>query len=393
MRAPVVASDSGRDRAASRRPSARAVAADVLVRIDGGAYANLAAPAALSRSGLGDADRHFVTELVYGTTRMRRQLDHLVDGHLRHEPDARTRAALRLGTYQLLVLRTPPHAAVGETVAVAPERTRGLTNAVLRKVAGAVVAGPIRWPSPAVELSYPDWVVDLLVADLGTDDALRTLLAMNEAATVSVRDDDYVQDPASQAVVALVDAGPECRVADVCAAPGGKATGMASSGAFVVASDVHPARARLVAGNARRTGVSSVATLTADAVSLPLRDGAFDRVLVDAPCSGLGVLRRRPDARWRVDAGDVARLAALQRQLLTAAAPLVRPGGVLVYSVCTLTRSETVDVDTWTEDALGEWDALDRPGPPWRPAGRGALLLPHVAGTDGMFVLRLRRPA
>ena len=116
-------------------------------------------------------------------------------------------------------------------------------------------------------------------------------------------------------------------------------------------------------------------------------------MLLDAPCSGIGVLRRRPDARWRLQPETIDELAALQRDLLAAAAPLVRPGGVLVYSVCTLTNEETLDVDAWAADALPEFTPLPPPGGPWIARGRGALLLPQAAGTDGMFVLVLRRTA
>jgi 16S rRNA (cytosine967-C5)-methyltransferase len=114
-------------------------------------------------------------------------------------------------------------------------------------------------------------------------------------------------------------------------------------------------------------------------------------VLLDAPCTGLGVLRRRPEARWRITEDAVPQLAGLQRELLAAAADLVRPGGRLVYSVCTLTRAETTSVDEWAERALPGFVAEPRPGAPWRPWGRGALLLPQAAGTDGMYVLVLTR--
>ena len=114
-------------------------------------------------------------------------------------------------------------------------------------------------------------------------------------------------------------------------------------------------------------------------------------MLLDAPCTGIGVLRRRPDARWRLRAEAIDELAALQRELLAAAAPLVRPGGVLLYSVCTLTAAETVAVDEWASTALSGFVALPPPGAPWRSHGRGALLLPQAAGTDGMYVLALQR--
>jgi 16S rRNA (cytosine967-C5)-methyltransferase len=147
----------------------------------------------------------------------------------------------------------------------------------------------------------------------------------------------------------------------------------------------------LVRRAAGRLGLTTVPTIVADGRALPVRTGAGDRVLVDAPCSGLGVLRRRPEARWRIHPEAVGELAGLQRGLLRDAARALRPGGTLVYSVCTLTRDETLDVDAWAASELPELVALPPLAEPWRPWGRGALLLPYVAGTDGMFVLRLQR--
>jgi 16S rRNA (cytosine967-C5)-methyltransferase len=367
-------------------PDPRRLAVDALVRIDDGAYANLVVPPLLDASGLPERDRGFVTELVYGTTRMRRACDHLVDRFVLRPLDPPTRAALRLGAYQLHVLRTPAHAAVSATVEAAPRRSRGLVNAVLRRVAAA----PVAWPSEAVRLSYPDWVVERLAHDLGPADATAALEQMNEAPGVTERPDGYVQDLASQWVAASVEVERGQRVADLCAAPGGKATFLAGRGARVLASDVAPGRARLVAGNAARTGQPAVRVAVADGRHPPWRPGALDHVLVDAPCSGLGVLRRRPDARWRITADDVARLATLQRELLDAAAALVAPGGTVTYSVCTLTRAESLEVDAWAAQRHPHLEALPSPGAPWRPHGRGALLLPQTAGTDGMALLRLR---
>jgi 16S rRNA (cytosine967-C5)-methyltransferase len=317
----------------------RRVALDVLVRVDEqGAYANLATNAVLDRSDLPDRDRHFVTELVYGTTRMRRACEHLVTRHRKGGVTPKVAAALRLGAYQLAFGGVAPHAAVSTTVAAAPKPARGLVNAVLRRIAEDLDAG-VDWPDAGTELSYPDWIVAELVARLGADDGRRALEAMNRPATTHVRDDGYVQDLASQEVVAAVGARPGERVLDCCAAPGGKATGLASTGATVVAADPSASRIGLVVGNARRLG-HALDVVVADATASPYRDAAFHRVLADAPCSGLGVLRRRPDARWRVDADAPARLADLQVRILEESARLVAPGGTLVYSVCTLTEAE-----------------------------------------------------
>lgn len=239
------------------------------------------------------------------------------------------------------------------------------------------------------------------------------------------------QDQASQAVAAAVGARPGERILDMAAAPGGKATAMAEAmgdEGLVVASDLRAGRAGQIRAAAHRLGLTSVQVLVADGRHLPLRaigpgssdrgdprdgappepgssdrgdpidgaplgPGSFDRVLLDAPCSGLGVLRRRPEARWRLDPTDIDRLAALQRELLAAAVVHTRPGGLVVYCVCTLSSEETLGIDAWAATSFPALTPAPVPGPPWRPHGRGALLLPSDAGTDGMFVLLLQRPA
>jgi 16S rRNA (cytosine967-C5)-methyltransferase len=369
--------------ASTEGQAARRVAVEALVRIEEGAYANLVLGPTLERAELSGPDRRLVTELVYGTTRMRRACDWLLSGLVARRPDARTLAALRIGVYQLVFLKTPPHAAVNTTVTAAPKRTRGFVNAVLRRVDLTPV-----WPSEPVRLSYPDWVVERLWADLG-DDAAAALEAMNTAAVVSAREDGYIQDRASQMVVERVasELAGGARVVDLCAGPGGKATGLAAAGLRVVANEVRGRRASLVAANAAAVG-APVAVVQGDGSAPPFAAGSVDAVLVDAPCSGLGVLRRRPDARWRVQPGDVEELVGLQQRLLEGAASLITEGGLLAYSVCTLTAAETMGVDQWLGPGwrpVGAWEH------PWRPWGRGGLLLPQVAGTDGMFLLLLRR--
>jgi 16S rRNA (cytosine967-C5)-methyltransferase len=370
----------------SGQRSARRVALDALRRIESdGAYANLVLGPMLASSGLGDMDRRFVTELVYGTTRMRRACDAVIDRFVTSPPDDATRSVLRLGAYQLVFAGVAPHAAVSETVGLAPKRTRGFVNAVLRKVARLSVAS-MSWPSDGARLSYPDWMVDLFRAELG-DDAFPALERMNQAPPVTERSDGYVQDESSQWVAAAVEARAGERIFDLCAAPGGKATAVARTGSTVIAGDRRVGRARLVAENVRALGLD-LPVVAADGIEPPFRAESFDTVLLDAPCSGLGALRRRADARWRIQPGDLADLAILQRRLLDSAATLVAPGGRLVYSVCTITAAESVDHPTPsgfevdpTAPSIGTWRAF-RQG--WR-------VLPHDADTDGMVLIRYRR--
>jgi 16S rRNA (cytosine967-C5)-methyltransferase len=372
--------------------TARGLALHALVLIERESVrANIVVPDLLGGSALEDRDRGFVTELVYGTLRMQRACDWLVDRHLRRPVEPPVRAALRLGAYQLAFLGTPAHAGVSATVAEVKGPARGLVNAILRRVAEDVAAGVV-WPSDGVRLSYPDWIVASLGAALGTDAARAALVQMNVAGTATVRDDGYIQDRASQWVAeAVAGASVGGRVLDLCAAPGGKATRMAHGGpVLVVAADVEPARAIVIAANVRRLERNNVATVVADGLQTPFPRSCFDTVLVDAPCSGLGVLRRRPDARWRVHPGDIARLADLQRRLLDSALDLVRPGGLVVYSVCTMTAAETTEIDQWLAAAHPGNAAVPLGGPEWERTGRGARLLPQTAGTDGMYLLAVR---
>ncbi|MFM8236937.1 MAG: 16S rRNA (cytosine(967)-C(5))-methyltransferase RsmB [Actinomycetota bacterium] len=427
--------------------SARAVALEALLRVEAGAYTNLAIPELLRDSRLEPRDRALVTDLVNGTVRMRRALDHLlaaVSSRPLGDLDPTVRAALRLGAYQLWS-GVAPHAAVGETVGLVPTRARGFVNGVLRALDRS---GP-PWALPtgsgvgdtAVRTSHPDWLVALLIAEHGAAAAAEVLDRDNLPPAVTLRPNPTrtdaaaltaeiraaggevtggslvpdallvrhggdpgrlaavregratPQDQASQAVAALVDARPGDRVLDVAAAPGGKTTAIAEGmdgRGLVVAADRNSGRLRAVRAAARRLGLDGVVrTAAADGTAPPWPPGTFDRVLLDAPCSGLGVLRRRPDARWRVRPATIVELAALQRELLAAAADALRPGGRLVYAVCTLTAAETIEVDAWAAEHLPHLVAEPLPEP-WRSHGRGGLLLPSDLDTDGMFILVLR---
>ena len=374
-----------RARSARVSGNARAVAAQLLDRIErDGAFANLV----LASADLPERDAGLITELVYGVTRMRRALDHLIDGFVSDPPDLTIRNLLRIGTYQLHTMDTPAYAAVSETVQAVSRRQRGFVNAVLRRVADVEPS----WPTEAVRLSYPDWMVEQLENDVGASEAHAALEQMNQPAPITTRPDGYVQDLASQWVAELVHPQPGERVLDMCAGPGGKATALAGSSATVVAADHRRHRALLVAANAAKTSATLAGVVAADGRCPPFRSHSFDRVLVDAPCSGLGVLGRRADARWRLGPDDVRELAHLQAELVRAAFGLVRPGGVVIYSVCTMTEAETAGIDQMV--AREHPDAVPIPiaDVRWRPHGRGALVLPQDHNTDGMFAVKYQTP-
>jgi 16S rRNA (cytosine967-C5)-methyltransferase len=402
---------------------ARAAAYEVLLRVfEEGAYADRALRTAAAR--LDERDRALAQRLSFGAVQRRRTLDHAIERLGRrkvHRLDPPVRAALRLGAYQLgFVDGVPRYAAVNESVELVRrarlERAVPFTNAVLRRLADGIrpllEALPEGTPrAAALAHSYPDWIAEAWWRDLGADGARALMRRQNEPAETVVRlvrgeidgepdpevpgawhvariDDEalaegriWPQSRASQLVGLAVGAREGERVLDLCAAPGGKATMLAGE---VVAIELNEARARELQETIGRLGVSNVRVVVADGRSLPADLTGFDRALVDAPCSGLGVLNQRPDLRWRAEP-----LPGLQRELLRAAAERVRPGGTVVYSVCTINADEAeavVDASGLDVDAsLGEeWPAFRHPGRP-------ELLqtLPHVHGTAGFFVARL----
>ena len=377
--------------------------------------------------------------------------------------DPPVRDVLRLGAHQLLAMRTPPHAAVSATVSLARSAVgpgpAGLVNAVLRKVSAHDLDAWVDRlaPDPATDRAghlalrhaHPRWVVSAFADALGGDwdEVGAALAADNAAPRVSLaarpgratRDDLVaagaepgqwsrvgavlaggdpgdlalvrsgaagVQDEGSQLVtLALADApleGPDARWLDLCAGPGGKAAllaGLAGErGARLLAGEVAPHRAGLVA-SALRGGGEHALPIVADGTVPAWPDGVFDRVLVDAPCTGLGALRRRPESRWRREPGDVGRLFDLQRKLLVSAIAAARPGGLVAYVTCSPHPGETRGVlHAATSDATKRGMATETidarpflPGVPDLGDGPHVQLWPHRHGTDAMFLALLRR--
>jgi 16S rRNA (cytosine967-C5)-methyltransferase len=395
---------------------ARRAAYEVVLRVfEDDAYADRAFAGAAA--GLDRRDRALAQQLAYGTVQRVRTLDHAIET-LGRRPvrklDPPVRAALRLGAYQLAYLDgVPAHAAVNESVELVRsarlERAVPFTNAVLRRLAEGLPALLASLPDGPLKHSYPDWIYETWLRDWGEEEALQLMLAQNEAPETVVRlvrgaiegeptdvpgawrvrrvDEQALQEGriwpqsrGSQLAGLAVGARPGERVLDLCAAPGGKATMTAGE---VVAIELHEGRARELEENARRLGATNVRVVNADGLALPHELDGFDRALVDAPCSGLGVLAARPDLRWRAQP-----LPELQLALLQAAAARVRPGGTVTYSVCTLNADENeavVDASGLAAEDLGlVWPAFRHPKRP-----EFLLTTPHRHRTSGFFVARL----
>jgi 16S rRNA (cytosine967-C5)-methyltransferase len=413
----------------------RELARRVLARVERDrAWATLALDGELTRSGLDERDRRLAAELVYGVLRHRARLDRAIAAYadLKRTPPAAL-LALRVAAYQLLLLdRIPAHAAVDDAVGAARQaggaKVAGFVNAVLRKLATAGEPPLPDDPRAALEIrcSMPGWIVDELAAALPSSDQLDAAadaltrpaplwaranlrrasrdevraaleaegatvepgptaasLKVSElgdpAASASFRAGLWtVQDLGAQRVGELAGVAGVSRVLDACAGVGGKSTHLAEllgPDVRIDAADVSKAKLELAAASAARLGHANITPVRCDLLDprAPLGD-AYDVIVVDAPCTGLGVLRRHPEARWRLTPDDVGRAAEVQARLLDALIPRLAPGGTLVYSVCTFTRREG-------KDQIARLPlALDVEHSTW----------PHVDDADAFYLARLR---
>ncbi len=439
---------------AAGRPAnpAREVAAEVLLRVErDGAWAGATLQAALDgRPGLDPRDAALAGELALGTLRRQLSLDSAIEGAAGRpvaEIELPVRILLREAAYQLLHLeRIPPHAAVHEAVELTRAqglgRASGFVNAVLRRIQRGPPPALPEDPAErlAIEQSHPVWLVRRWIARLGLAEARRLCEAENlpaplclranarrttaEALAARIREARpkarvepgrfsplavnvlgagpvgklpglreglfQVQDEAAQLVSLYASPG-RTPLLDICAAPGGKASHLAELGARpVVALDLSPRKLGRVAAEARRLGLPLV-PVAADARALPVRREAWPFVLVDAPCSGLGTLRRHPELRWRRQPEDIPRLALLQRQILAEAAHAVAPGGRLVYAVCTTEPEEGSAQLDWLLAEQPDFVLDPPPGLDAVTTGGVLSTSPALHGTDGFYAFRVRR--
>jgi 16S rRNA (cytosine967-C5)-methyltransferase len=447
------------DQAAGVAPARRCAYAVLRRVFERGAYADHALQA--EAAALEPRDRALAMRLAYGAVQRRGTVDHLIAA-LAERPldrlDAPVIAALRLGLFELLYLQgAPDYAVVADAVQLAKANARaghGLVNAVLRRAsregAGALLETlPDRAPDQAaVRHSHPEWLARMWWQELGADDARALMAYDNEPSEVALRVNTLKADPArvsaqlpvpshgdpllpealvleesfdmrasplyeqgaflAQSRGAMLPArvlapGPGERVLDLCAAPGGKTTHLAAlmgGSGEIVAVERNRRRAAQLARTAQRLGAGSVRVEVADARQPPPAPGDFDRVLVDPPCSGLGVLQARPDLRWRVTPESIAEMAGEQAAILGAGARALRPGGVLVYSTCTISPTENERLiaafldshpDFGLEDLAAELPQLAMGDAASLPGGGPVLTLPHRDRTAGFFIARLRR--
>jgi 16S rRNA (cytosine967-C5)-methyltransferase len=387
-------------------PARRAAYAVVRRVIAEGAWADRALHG--EARDLDPRERALAKQLAFGTVQRRLTLDHVIDARTKGRLEPGVRAALQLGLFQLLFLdRVAEHAAIAEAVELAkPSPGHRVVNAVLRRVQreGVELPDDTTVGGAAIRHSHPEWLVGLWWEALGAGETRALLAANNEPAELALRVNTLVdldlsgipgrrdgetivvegafdalahpgyaagaftpQSRASQRVARIVDPQPGERVLDLCAAPGGKTTHLAAlmgGTGEIVAVERHARRAGALRATAARMHADSVHVVTADAKGFSDPDG-FDRVLLDPPCSGLGTLQSHPDLRWRATPAGIAEMSEEQDALLAAARRALRPGGVLVYSVCTISPAE-------------ERLRVPEPIRTW----------PHRDGTDGFYIAR-----
>ena len=434
----------------------RDAAVDVLLQIfNKGKFIDRAIDRSLRRRNLGRRGGRFLTQLVYGVTRNLTLLDHalspVLHNPLKDLPDP-IQMVLRLGVFQSLFCDNVPFPVMVHTsVDLAKKRghagTAKLVNAVLKRAPKDIDS--ISFPEDRtgyleVRYSIPRWIVDRWMQDFGVEGASELCAACNEQAPTTIRVNTkqtgveglkkrlgqadcvvekrtavpeeltivdgpppaklklfqrgafILQDPASMMVPHLLEPLYLEKVLDLCAAPGGKSTHAAQlidEDTFVVAADAHPTRLSMVSDNVDRLGFADRMRLVcANGLNPPFRDGSFPRVMVDAPCSGLGTLRRHPDLKWRLKEEEIAKFAVQQKALLRAAVQLCENQGVIAYSVCTVTPEETEDV---IADILSDGLVQLEDGPdwlhPWKIGTGVYRTLPSMDGLDGFFLTRLRK--
>lgn len=420
------------------------------------AYSNLMLNRTIESYGLDHKDRSLLTELTYGTLQHRMTLDYYLKPFIRGKMEDWVRELLRMSVYQIAYLtKIPPHAAVNEAVEIAKRRghkgiasmVNGILRSFLREGPRDIENGLSWEEKTAIETSHPEWMIRRWAQQYGRQITREMALANNEPPVQTVRvnrtkatrdevltmlegegfrvelspvvpdairiqggnaarsrafHEGYltIQDESSMLPVMALGPEPGMTVLDMCAAPGGKTTHIAErmeNRGLVRAFDLHPHKVKLIDQNAARLGLDNILTGSADSrrLSGELEPSSFDRILVDAPCSGLGVIRRKPDIKYSKTDEDISRLPEIQKSLLEEAYHLLKPGGLLVYSTCTVDKEENVMIANAFSDAHPNLERVDLMGvmPEGLRYESGMLqVLPQDFGGDGFFVAAFRMP-
>lgn len=434
------------------RGNVRDAALSILMEIENEqAFSNLLLHKTIELYDLPVKDRALLTELTYGTLQQQMTLDYYLQPFIRGKVQPWVRQLLRLSVYQIVYLsKIPPHAVVNEAVKIANKRGHkgisSMVNGILRSILREGVPSLDEIEDPivrlSIETSHPEWLIRRWVEQYGLEETTAFAVMNNLPPVTTARINSTktnrgevigllkkegvlaepgrladksiqvqsgslaateafkqglltVQDESSMLPAAALQAEPGMKVLDMCAAPGGKTTHIAelmNDEGKVYAHDLHPHKLRLIEQNAKRLGLTSIQTSSGDSRNLLelYEEETFDRVLVDAPCSGFGVIRRKPEIKYKKTVQDVKQLAAIQKDLLDVAAHLVKPDGIIVYSTCTIDKAENDEVAKSFLAAHEQFEAAAFTV--HNTAAEGSLqVLPHEYDSDGFFVAAFRK--
>lgn len=433
----------------------RAAAVDALIEIEQGAFTATALDQVLSSYNLSDRDSGLATEIIYGSIRMRATLDYYLN-HISKQKvkklEPRIRSILRSGAYQILFLdRVPESAAVNESVNLVSRRNRqrsaGFVNGVLRNLIRrqSEICFPDLATNPvehiAFKYSHPQWMIERWLKRYGVEDTIKFCVINNATPKTDLRVNTlkisvsdlqaylakqgvevnpgkylpdvltselgtellndpffnegyfYLQNESSAMVAHAVQPQPGDIIYDLCAAPGGKSTHLAQlikNEGQILALDNDHDRVKLIEANIERLGTSSVQARSGDASKIQLPQA--DKVLVDAPCSGLGVLRHKPDARWSKSLQDISELVKIQKSILLNAATLVKQGGQLIYSTCSTEPEENQEIIKWFLQKHPNFQLQTLPE--WLPLtndNKMLSILPFINEIDGFFICKMEK--
>lgn len=435
----------------------RDAALSILMEINNNqAYSNLLLHRTIEKYGIEAKDRGLLTELTYGTLQHRLALDYYLEPFVRGKLDGWVRELLRLSLYQIVYLtKIPPHAVVHEAVEIAKRRghkriaptVNGILRSVLRKGVRSIEEIEDNVTRISIETSHPEWLIARWIELYGEEEAtvmahennnpplmtlrVNTVKATIDEAIASLETEDIevtkgkvieecivagrgnpsntaaykqglvtIQDESSMLPVTALDVKPGMKVLDMCAAPGGKTTHIAekmNDEGEVYAHDIHQHKLALIEANAKRLGLSSITTKSGDSRNLVelYGKGSFDRILVDAPCSGLGVIRRKPEIKYVKTEADFEGLVKIQSELLDVATELIKPDGVIVYSTCTVEFAENQGVVTSFLERHSDMELISLPqlaeNEVLQIENNMLQVLPQHFGSDGFFVAALQK--
>ena len=353
----------------------------LLLRMEKGAYSPILLNNALSEKNIIQRDKAFITALFYGVIERKLTIDYVIAKHAAKKPDTETLVILRMALYQIMYMNSvPDSAAVNEAVNLAPSRSKGYVNAILRNILREKTSP--KFDGLSVEYSCPQWLIDKWTSEYGAENTLQILQTSLQKPPIFERN-GYIQDESSYKACVLLAPKEGETILDLCAAPGGKSFTLArlmENTGRIISCDINKNKLALVERTARKLGFSIIETRVNDGKVFNSALPKADRVLCDVPCSGLGVIRRKPEIKYKSES-EFEKLPQIQLQILKTSANYVKDGGFLMYSTCTLSKAENDDVVSAFANGNSDFELIEK-----------KTSFPEKNGGDGFFAALFCKP-